>query len=272
MKQDIHTFLDHLAVSGRSQATLDAYGHDLKQFAEYLEDEGLDGWAGVRHQHVAAWRDEALGLGLAATSVARKIAAVRAFFTWAQGTGLVNENPALNVKRPAVRRKFQVIARAEVKRLLARHYVGGRSRVVFYLLYAGCRASELCDLDIDHLDLAEGIVHVCGREVPITWEAVEAIKAYIGGARITTARRDSRALLVSINGRRLERQSIWGAIREVALPAEGGVPINSRTLRNTGIVDYLERGFTVAEVMAITGQMDDYTVSLLNKLARKAVA
>ena len=195
LARQIEAFLDNLKREGASEHTILAYAGDLAQFLEYLSPPELEPPAprAVDQLLLREWMASLYQQGLGATSIQRKLAAVRSLFKFMLREGVIAVNVARLVRTPkAPKRLPEVMTAEQTNRLLdgvaandlARPYPA-RDRALFELLYGcGVRVSELAGLDLDDLDRAEGWIRVRGkgrkeRQVPLPGKAAEALDRYL---------------------------------------------------------------------------------------------
>ncbi|MEO6594955.1 MAG: tyrosine recombinase [Planctomycetota bacterium] len=152
----------------KSDATLRAYGSDLRAFLGWLSGLGRDVHATSRFD-LRRYLVELEQQGLVATSVQRKLASVRGLFAWLQEKGKIATDPSRLLKGPkAPRRVPHFLTPVEVDALLTQPFdespQGHRDRAILEVLYStGCRVSECAGMRLPHLDLDEGIVRVLGK-------------------------------------------------------------------------------------------------------------
>jgi integrase/recombinase XerC len=166
-----------------SSHTVRAYLADVRQFLAGTSSLDAIGPDGVRH-----WL-RGLDGNVERTSIARKLAAVRAFFRFCARTGRVTRDPTLGIATPKVRRSLPAhLTLDDVDRLLAvpsaDKLSGLRDAAILELLYSsGLRVSELVGVDWPHLDTESGAVRVLGkgrkeRVVPVGRPALRALERY----------------------------------------------------------------------------------------------
>jgi site-specific recombinase XerD len=198
-----------------------AYGRDIAEFVEWLDGRGL-GVDDVGPRELAAYAAE-LGAArpgrtprkLAPTTIARKLAAVRAFLRATLGPARVPEL-ALSVRKgrhlPDVPKLEEVDAGLD--RLFTDGPLGLRNRALFELVYsAGLRAAEAVGLNLADVDFDQELVHVRGkgakeRVVPLGEEAQHWVARYLREARPELARGAEDALFLSARGRRLDTSTL----------------------------------------------------------------
>ena len=198
-------YLDHLRVErGLAANTLSSYRRDLRRYAAFLADQGVDDAAGVEEAEVSGFlmrlrEGDADHVALGPGSAARAVVAVRGFHRFVLREGLSATDPAKGVRPPAPPKRLpKALGLAEVERLLdvagrAGTALALRDRALLELLYGtGARISEAVGLDVDDLDLDSGVVRLRGkgskeRMVPVGSYASSAVGAYLTRARPTLA-------------------------------------------------------------------------------------
>ncbi len=258
---------------GLSPLTIAAYRHDLAQFASV---------AG------AAWRSDpeparsfVLGLrraGRLASTQARKLAAVRSFYGFAQREGLLERDLADLLDSPRAGTYLpDVLSVEQVVRVLdappADTDPGLRDRAILELLYGcGLRVSELTGLDTDRLDLAGLQVRVIGkgnreRRVPMGDEARERMDRYLTGPRRAwTAGHPTPAVFVNQRGTRLGRESVWRLVGRWAGAAGIGARVSPHTFRHSFATHLLEGGADLRVVQTLLGHASITTTQVYTHL------
>ncbi len=274
----LDTFIAALwAEEGLSANTLSAYARDLMPLAQTIEGR-LDQLTEARLQR---WVADTFST-IKPSSANRKLAAIRRLCAWAQREGLLHEDPARRL-RPAKRgqRLPKLLSEAQVEALLvapeADTPLGLRDRAMLETLYAtGLRVSELVDLRLLDLGLAEGVLRALGkggkeRLVPLGEPAVAAIETYLKGSRpVLLAGRPSDALFVTARGEAMSRQAFWQLIKRHALKA--GIErdrISPHVLRHAFATHLLNHGADLRVVQLLLGHADISTTQIYTHVARE---
>jgi len=259
-----------LASARLAPRTVEAYRRDLAHLTGWLgrspEDASTDDLA----RYVAQLRAD----GLAPTTIARRLAAVRSFFRHQVLLGARSDNPAANVELPKRRRTLpRTLSPAEVERLL--DAAPGttpralRDRALAELLYgAGLRVSEAVLLDRQSIDLENRLVRAFGkgskeRVVPIGREAAEALRRYLSRGRPYLDRRHRQELFLNAHGGPLTRAGVFLVLRRLAGKA-GLEPerIHPHLLRHSFATHLLEGGADLRAVQEMLGHADLATTEL----------
>jgi integrase/recombinase XerC len=260
MDDAIAAFLEYLAVErGASPHTLRNYGIDLREFAAFLRREGGAAPAAVDARLVRAYLAMLHRRHLAKSSIARKLASVRSCLRFLARRGVIERNPARQVRSPRPPRRLpSFLPKDESKELLDHaaepSEAGRRDHALIELLYAtGIRAAECCRLDCDDLDRGLGTVRVLGkgdkeRVVPVGDVALEAIDAYLAargcrGGPLFTNRRGGRLTTRSLQRIVGKRAGLLGTSRRVT----------PHTLRHTFATHMLGEGADLRLIQELLG-------------------
>lgn len=264
MQLDIESFLDFLATDkGFSKNTIAAYRNDLTQFSGFVESQ--IGTA-VDKETVLSFVLELKDKRYAATTVARKIAAIRSYFHYRASLGLLREDPTEGLDSPKIGRALpHAISVEEVDKLLAAttqdvHPEALRDRAMLELLYAtGMRVTELVSLDVDDVNLQPGHVRCAGRAgreriIPVGYDKMAPVENYIHGARRLLLRRpEQSALFLNHRGERLTRQGFWLIIKGYAKRAGIDSSITPHVLRHSFATHLIASGAELKAVQEILG-------------------
>jgi integrase/recombinase XerD len=267
-----------------------SYRRDLRRYADFLASRGVTEPRQVVPGDVTAFLlclregdDEHPPLG--SSSVARTVVAVRGFHKFTHREGLAPDDPARDVRPPALPRRLpKALPVADVERILEAAGTGGtplalRDRALLELLYGtGARISEAVGLDVDDIDLDAGTVLLRGkggteRIVPVGSYACEAVSAYQVRARpaLASAGRGTPALFLNARGGRLSRQSAWTVLRNAAERAQVRAEVSPHTLRHSFATHLLDGGADVRVVQELLGHASVtttqvYTLVTVDKL------
>jgi integrase/recombinase XerD len=266
-------YLDHLTVErGLAPNTLASYRRDLRRYLAHLASRGVEDPGAVAEADVSSFL-VALREGdgehppLAATSAGRAVVAVRGLHRFLLREGLATADPARGVRPPAPPKRLpKAISVEDVEALLTAAGADEtpravRDRALLELLYGcGARISEAVGLDLDELDIEQGVVRLLGkgskeRVVPVGSYAREAVQAYLVRARpaLAAAGKGSPALFLNSRGGRLSRQSAWTALRAAAQRAGITREVSPHTLRHSFATHLLDGGADVRVVQELLG-------------------
>ncbi|HVA32002.1 MAG TPA: tyrosine recombinase [Gaiellaceae bacterium] len=266
---DVEGFLA-LATARLAPKTVDAYRRDLADFCRWLQAPPGAATTDQLAAYVASMR----AAGLAATTIARRVAALRSFYRHQVLLGVRGENPAAELELPRRRRTLpRTLSPGEVERLI--EAAPGttprslRDRALVELLYgAGLRVSEAVGLDKAGVDLERRLVRCVGkgskeRVVPVGREAVEALRRYLSRGRPYLDKRHRPELFLNAQGGALTRSGAFLILRRLA-DAAGLEPgrVHPHLLRHSFATHLLEGGADLRSVQEMLGHADLATTEL----------
>lgn len=263
----IAQFLGHMVNErGTAVNTASAYRTDLEQCATFLHAQGVTRWADANHEHMLAFM-LFLRERYASSTVARRTAAIKSFYSYLHTHGLVTSDPTEQIDSPRVDRDpprsispHQVDALLELP-LRAAGPEGLRDKAMLESLYAtGMRVSELVALDLTDLDMAAATVRCVGqgsreRVLPLSPTALHALEEFLDIARPHLARSSheaSTALFLNHRGKRLTRQGFWLILKGYAEDV-GLHDLTPHTLRHSFAAHMLSNGADLREVQERLG-------------------
>jgi integrase/recombinase XerD len=278
----IDTFCDQLWLQdGLAPASLASYRRDLAQFASWLDARAVPLPAAQRAD-VEAYLAEQYRRRAKATSIARRLSALRRFFGLLQQQGAIDADPTLRVRAPKLPRRLpKNLTEAQVEALLdvpdASATLGLRDRAMLETLYAtGLRVSELVALTLGQVALDAGVVRVLGkgskeRLVPLGDEAVEWLRRYLARSRPALAGRGgSDAVFLTARAGPMTRQAFWTLVKRCA--ARAGIPaasLSPHVLRHAFATHLLNHGADLRVVQLLLGHADITTTTIYTHVARE---
>jgi len=290
VREDIESFLTYLAVEeGFSENTSAAYRNDLSQLASFVEEEAsarsvMPSWTSFSQQDMLSYLLNLKERGYASTTIARKVAAAKSFFSFLVREGKIKSNPTKNVGSPKVGRALpKPISISQVHRLLEQPAKRStpeaiRDGVMLELLYAtGMRVSEIVSLNLDDVDTKEGYVRCFGkghkeRVIPIYEQIARKLESYIRETRLKLVRNPAeKALFVNPRGERLTRQGLWQNLKDYAREAELDKEITPHTLRHSFATHMLSGGADLRAVQELLGHANISTTQIYTHLTSEHV-
>ncbi len=282
---EIRRFVAYLETERRASVhTVKAYLGDLAQYAAYLAELGapvVPSSPALVRGFVARAAGES-----GATSLGRKLSTLRSFYGFLVRGGLAPANPARSIPSPRRPRRLpEVLPEAEVAALVEAPAaeegpLALRDRAFLELLYAsGLRVSELTGLDVDDLDLAQGLVKVLGtrgreRRAPWGGGAGEAVRRWLAEGRPALGARGAAggALFLNHRGGRLTQRSI--ARRLERWVAAAGLPrhVHPHMLRHCFATHLLGNGADLRGIQELLGHASLSTTQRYTHLDWKRLA
>lgn len=277
----LEVFRDYLSFErGLSRRTLDAYQADARRLIAFAQRRGVTHPSAVTYDLLRDFVAALAESGLAASSVARKLSALRALFRFLVEEGVVSTDPSERLESPRPARRLpQVLSYPEIERLLAAVSpdleLAHRDRAMLEVLYGcGLRVSELIDLRLLGLHLDDGLVQVVGkgrkeRLVPVGADARGALRRYLRERRPRLDRGASEGrVFLNRHGRPLSRMGVWKILRRYVERAGLHKRVTPHTLRHSFATHLLEGGADLASVQEMLGHVDISTTEIYTHVDR----
>lgn len=276
--QEFINYLDH--EKGLATNTLESYSRDLRQYYGFLSGESTLSLENASQSTIVAYLMHLRKQGKATATIARRLAALKAFYQFLVKENYVSQDPTGDLSSPKLERKLpKVLTVEEVERLLTQPDLttssGKRDKAMLELLYAtGIRVSELVNLNVDDIDLQEGFIRCVGkgskeRVVPMGEIAVGALRMYLENARLKIiADPKEKAVFVNHHGKRLTRQGFWKIVKKYAVQAQIHKEITPHTLRHSFATHLLENGADIRSVQEMLGHADISTTQIYTHVTK----
>lgn len=276
-------FLEYLTVElGLSVNTRQAYERDLRLFCKTLGFKNSDALVNVSREQITGYMTQLKEKGLAAATIARKLAAIKAFYRFMTAEGYMDANPAEVVEAGTKGIKLpRVLSEDEVVRLLNQPDIttaeGFRDRTMLEVLYAtGMRVSELINLTLERVDLNMKYIIAFGkgskeRIVPLGSVAAEFLQQYLEKVRpkLTHEDRNTNIVFLAFGGHELTRQRFWQIIRAYGRKANINKALTPHILRHSFATHLLDNGADLRSVQELLGHSDISTTQIYTHLTNK---
>jgi integrase/recombinase XerD len=277
----IEEYLTTLRVErGLAANTVRAYRRDLTEYAGFLEAAGKQAVTEATADDVAGFLSHLHSRGLAASTVGRKLAAVRGLHRFLVAEEVVADDPTAATDVP---RRPQSLPKAltvdEVTAIIEAPDpatpLGARDRALLEFLYASAaRVSEVVALDLLDVDLDGATALVTGkgdrqRLVPLGRHALAALRTYLPARMALKGDRpDPGALFITARGTRMRRQSVWLTVKRHAVHA-GVVAdrISPHVLRHSAATHMVEGGADLRTVQEILGHASISTTQIYTRVS-----
>ncbi|HLO61347.1 MAG TPA: site-specific tyrosine recombinase XerD [Azonexus sp.] len=279
---EIDNFCDALWLEdGLAKATLDSYRSDLGRLADWLAESCHEPLLDAQYQTLTLFIAH-LARRTKATSQARYLSTLRRFYRWQVGRGRLAADPTLKLANPGLPSRLpKVMSEKQVEALLDAPDLdtplGLRDRAMLETLYAtGLRVSELVNLKLHEVGLADGVLRALGkgskeRLVPLGQLAIEWISRYLNEARPDILNgQQSDALFVTARGGAMTRQAFWQLIKRYALLAGiDPAKLSPHVLRHAFATHLLNHGADLRVVQLLLGHADISTTQIYTHVARE---
>ena len=265
-----------------SPNSVEAYVRDVRKLQQFLIMERIH--AGPTQVSTAVLREflaTLQGLGLGATSQARTLSGLKAFFDFLIMEDLLKLDPTDTLEAPKTGRHLpDTLSYPEIEQLLAAIDLstdeGLRARALLEVMYSsGLRVSELCDLRLSNVSAEQGFVKVLGkgnkeRLVPLGREALKHLNFYLSGVRghldIKPGAED--VAFLSQRGRPLSRITVFTTLKKIAEQAGLRKTVSPHTLRHSFATHLIEGGADLRAVQEMLGHASITTTEIYTHLDR----
>lgn len=274
--EDVEGYLRSLAVERRLSAnTLHAYRRDIEKLIQFCASKDLFLWQGLTNHIARQFAANLHSQGLSPSSIKRCLSAGRSFCRYLIQQNKLTSNPFDDVRAPKAARRLpktlsvdQMTALVEIT---ADDPLSYRDKAIMELFYSsGLRLAELCQIDLNDLDLAEGLVRVTGkgdkmRNLPIGRLANQAIRAWIL-QRNDLPVKDYDALFISKYGKRISHRTIQQRIKYWAQRQGIEISVSPHMLRHSFASHMLESSGELRAVQELLGHANISTTQIYTHL------
>jgi len=272
LEQQIDAFAQYLADERRaSPRTVETYIRDLRSLRDYIREEGLPADAGkLDIVALRGFLSSLFGSNQAST-MKKKVSAVRSFFKFLLKRQIIEQNPASGLRSPKIAKSlprfltvdqaFRVMDAPPKEDKRAKSFKARDQALLETLYGTGVRVSELAGMNVNHCDFTESEVRVLGkggkeRIVPLGKSAVEAIRTYLperGGLLEKAKEGDPDALWLSRIGRRLSVRQIQNIVRRHGTLGAGRGDLHPHAMRHTCATHLLDAGADLRSIQELLG-------------------
>jgi len=276
----ISTFLDALWLEkGLSDNTLQAYRSDLLAFSKWLAQDKLD-LIVVLPEHINRYLAFLVDKNRSTRSQARLLSSLRQLYAYLIREAQLRVDPTALIPLPKIVRKLPThLTENDVDTLInapdTTTVLGLRDRAMLEVIYAsGLRVSELVGLQLNQLNLRQGVVRVQGkgnkqRLVPLGEQAVGWLENYLVESRLELLKQaQSDSLFVTNRKKAMSRQAFWYLIKRYALQAGIKESLSPHTLRHAFATHLLNHGADLRVVQMLLGHSDISTTQIYTHIAQ----
>ncbi len=264
---EIQNFITELKLEGRmSDNTIRSYQTDLKKMLLYMEANGYSDLTSVSEKALNDYVDRIKSKELSASTVARNIVSIKAFFKSIYKKELIPYDISENIKAPKVTLpKVDILTRTQIEELLGmpdlKSPKGQRDSAMLELMYAsGIKVSEIIGMKVSDLDMQLSNVTCRGtktdRTIPFDKRAKASLTRYLQDGRRHLIKSNLEELLfVNYQGESMSRQGVWKMVKEYAKRAEISTRITPEILRHSFAAHLIERGADIDAVQHMMGHV-----------------
>jgi integrase/recombinase XerD len=277
----IDVYLDRIwAERGLSQNTLDSYRSDLESFANWLQKTGTN-LSSAEPYNLQSYLAFRFSNNYSPRSTSRALSCLRGFYRWGVRDRMLDTDPTVLLENPKLGKSLpKTLTEKDVEKLLNEPNVELsielRDKAMLEVLYgAGLRVSELVGLDLNQINLRQGVVRTFGkgskeRLVPLGEEAIFWVEQYIKKARPElTGGLANDALFLSNRRTHMTRQTFWYRIKEYAKRSGVQAAISPHVLRHAFATHLLNHGADLRVVQLLLGHSDLSTTQIYTHIARQ---
>ncbi|WP_417508949.1 site-specific tyrosine recombinase XerD [Methylophaga sp.] len=277
----LEPFLDSLWLeSGLSQHTVDAYRRDLLAFSAWLNQFDID-LVSATQLDIQRYQSQRLREGRKVRSEARLLSSLRRFYRYLLREDIRDSDPTAQLDSPRLGRALpDSLTETEVEALLAQPDItdplGLRDRTMLELLYAaGLRVSELVSLQLEQVNLRQGLIRCIGkgnkeRLVPIGEIALDWLQDYLYESRPAILNGQiTDDLFPTRRGKAMTRQAFWYIIKRYASQASIDKHLSPHTLRHAFATHLLNHGADLRVVQLLLGHSDLSTTQIYTHVAKE---
>lgn len=264
-------------VKQASSNTISSYMRDIRQFADWLhESEELD-VLDAAQLNINDYLRHLEHYGKSGATVSRCLASLKNFYSYLVSSGFLEKTPVVDITVDRGEKKLpQILNGKEIELLLSQPVCvdakGYRDKAMLEVLYAtGIRVSELIDLDLDDVNLEQGIIKCTkakkSRVIPLYPAALRSLSIYLREVRSSmVADKDETALFVNVSGTRMSRQGFWKLLKHYQASAHIEKEITPHTLRHSFAVHLLENGADLGSLQELMGHSDISSTQLYTQM------
>lgn len=264
----IQAYENYLAkVKQASSNTISSYMRDIRQFTQWLDRVAGVDIVDVTQLNIGEYLSYLENDGRSGATISRTLASLKNFYAYLVSSGFIEKTPVIDIHVQRGEKKLpQILTGKEIELLLSQPVCidakGFRDKAMLEVMYAtGIRVSELIDLDLDDVNLDQGIIKCTSakksRIIPLYPAALKALNVYLREIRDTMVLTpDEQALFVNINGSRMSRQGFWKILKHYQQTARIEKEITPHTLRHSFAVHLLENGADLGSLQELMGHSD----------------
>jgi integrase/recombinase XerC len=274
LEKGLATFLNALSGKNRSAATIRAYSTDLSQFISFLHanNVSIHNPAEVEKIDVMEYLSALAKRELTGLARARKMSAIREYFRFLEGVGLITKSPTMGIETPKREKNGRQVLRAdEYTKMLSLAGANPRDYAIIQVfLQTGIRVSELANLTKDDIDFVKPAITVRGkgsveREIALEKKGIHALKSYLAVRPNSVSKR----VFLNYQGEPISERGIRKLV--VKYRKEAGITrkASCHTLRHTFATCKAEKGVPAYQLQQWLGHANLNTTQIYIHLGKQ---
>ena len=269
-------------VKQASTNTISSYMRDIRQFSLWLRQSEEIDVIDATQLNISDYLTHLEQEGRTGATISRCLASLKNFYSYVVSSGFLEKTPVVEIRVNRGEKKLpQILTGREIELLLAQPVCvdakGYRDKAMLEVMYAtGIRVSELIELDVDDVNIEQGIIKCSGakksRAIPLYPAALRALTVYLRDIRDTMVLSpDESALFVNIRGVRMIRQGFWKILKHYQSTAHIDKEITPHTLRHSFAVHLLENGADLGSLQELMGHSDISSTQMYTHLINQKI-
>jgi len=283
-KNNINGFRSYLMLERNlSENSIESYIRDVNKLVEYLDmNDNKVSVKKINTSDLTAFIRWVAEIGMSASTQARIISGIKAFFKYLILEDVINNDPSNLIEGPKKGLKLpDILSTEEIDQIInaidLSHPQGQRNKAIIETLYGcGLRVSEIINLKLSNWYKKDGFIKVIGkgskeRLIPIGNVTAKVLNIYVDEVRchINIQKGQEDYIFLSKRGKYLSRVSIFNIVKELAEKAQIKKNISPHTFRHSFATELIERGANLRAVQEMLGHESITTTQLYTHINRE---
>jgi integrase/recombinase XerC len=262
----IEKFLAYLQFEKNySVHTIEAYRGDLENISSYLRRSFDCGLESASHQFLRSWMVESLESGSSASTIKRRVSALKSFYKWRKKTYGVVVDPTVKLVIPKMPKRLPVFVEEVAldadrqEEYFDESHDGIRDQVIIELFYnTGIRSAELVGLKMDSVDFEQGAIKVLGKRnkeriVPVGKPMIDALKSYLPARFDLQNIQDKEYFFLTQKGKKLYPRLVYRIVNDYLSKVSSISKKSPHVLRHTFATHMLNKGADINAIKELLG-------------------
>ncbi|MBR2723423.1 MAG: site-specific tyrosine recombinase XerD [Lentisphaeria bacterium] len=287
MKNNLTSFINYLIVErGLAANSVHSYNSDLCDFIKYLEEKSFKSFSQIDREVIFDYLAELKNMGMESTTIARRLISIKLIMRYLTEEKILRRDVTALMDSPKMWNILpDFLSENEIDALLAafpctlKEPLTFRNRVILELLYAsGLRVSELANLNVNAVNFENETIRIIGkgskvRIVPCAHGTLLLLQRYLREVRPQLdVNGSAKYIFLSNNGRKLDRERIWGIVKLAAEIANIKKNVHPHTLRHSFASHLLANGADLRVIQEMLGHADISTTEIYTHVDKSRLA